>query len=200
MYYDKLPPFIVIATRNAGKLREFQLLFHSLPTTLIGLDQFPHVSVSDEPYTTYQENAVHKAHHIMTQVHLPVLADDSGLEIEALPHLLGVYSARYLPESSYQEKCQSILALLEGKPRGARFVAALALVTPNGHTYSVEGECRGVIASQMQGQRGFGYDPIFIPNGYSITYAEMTDTIKNTISHRANAVKSLLTYLGEHNQ
>lgn len=200
MYYDKLPPLIVIATRNAGKLREFQHLFHLLPTTLIGLDQFSHVSVSDEPYTTYQENAAHKAHHIMAQVQLPVLADDSGLEIDALPHLLGVYSARYLPGLSYRAKCQSILAQLEGKPREARFIAALALVFPDGQTFSVEGECRGLIASQVQGQKGFGYDSIFIPNGYTTTYAEMSDTIKNTISHRAQAVKLLLATLGEHDQ
>lgn len=200
MCYAKLPPLIVIATRNAGKLREFQQLFQALPTTVIGLDQFPHVSVSEEPYDTYQDNAAHKANHVMTQLNLPVLADDSGLEIEALPDLLGVYSARYQPELSYLRKCDTILTLLENKPRYARFVAALALVIPEGQSFVVEGECRGVIAPQLKGEHGFGYDPIFIPKGYTTTYAEMSDTIKNTISHRAQAVKLLLIALGEHDQ
>lgn len=196
MCYDNLPTVIVLATRNLGKLREFQQLLRDFPFSIVSLDQFNDVSVSDEPFETYQENARAKAHHVMKQVNMAVLADDSGIEIDALPAQLGVHSARFMSDLSYSEKCVYLTSILPANQRTARFVAALALVTPEGCEWVVEGHCMGSIAEHPRGDLGFGYDPIFIPQESELTYAEMDEDTKNQISHRAHAVSLLRKLLG----
>lgn len=196
MCYDNLPTVIVLATRNLGKLREFQQLLRDFPFSIVSLDQFNDVSVSDEPFETYQENARAKAHHVMKQVNMAVLADDSGIEIDALPAQLGVHSARFMSDLSYSEKCVYLTSILPANQRTARFVAALALVTPEGCEWVVEGHCMGSIAEHPRGDLGFGYDSIFMPQESELTYAEMDEDTKNQISHRAHAVSLLRKLLG----
>lgn len=191
---------IMIATKNEGKIREFRNLFATYNIdvlSLLDLDStFPDI---EETGTTFLENAQLKAQQTSDQLHMPVLADDSGLVIDALNGRPGIYSARYAGEGAAdQDNIDLVMKELAGVPfinRSARFVCVLAMSLINGQTIYRKGYCEGKIALTQQGDHGFGYDPIFIPDGYEETMAELSPTIKNSISHRRDAINQLETWL-----
>lgn len=189
---------LIIGSRNKGKLREIQDL---LSETDIHVQLLSDVGVADdreveETGATFVENATLKATSFAQYTHLPTLADDSGLAVEALNGAPGVYSKRYAPGSDH-DRNQHLLAAMAGQTnRKARFVSVICLYDPaSTETYTFTGEVTGTIADTERGQNGFGYDPLFIPDGYTQTFAELGDTVKNTISHRARALAKLKEFL-----
>lgn len=154
-----------------------------------------------EDYETLQENALEKARYVKEHYGYDCFADDTGLEIEALGNRPGVYSARYAgPAKDSQANMRKVLEEMEGeRNRKARFRTVIALIW-KGREYSFEGEVRGEILTARQGQTGFGYDPIFRPDGYKESFAEMPMDEKNSISHRGKAVKKLVDYLNREQQ
>lgn len=191
---------LLIATRNAGKLRELEQLLAGLPFVLTNLADFPHIEQVKEIGKTFVENAVLKAAGYATQARTLTLADDSGLEIDALGGAPGVFSARYLGESaSYAARINSLLGELitiDAARRNASFVSAIAIADTDGNVLDVSvGTCEGRIAFGARGSRGFGYDPIFVPDGYDLTFAELDTEVKNEISHRARALRGAREYL-----
>lgn len=192
---------ILIATGNPGKLREYSEIFGVLGVTFVmpadvGLAGFE----PDEPYETFLENARHKALAYAARATMPVVADDSGLCIDALEGRPGVYSARYAgPGASDEDRTRKVLAELADvadHQRRAQFVCVSAAALPNGTVEAAEGIVRGMIA-RAPGRRitGFGYDPIFVPEGYSIPFSEMPAAQKHAISHRGRAAVALLPAL-----
>jgi XTP/dITP diphosphohydrolase len=178
---------LVIATGNAGKLREYRGLLAGTGLELVAFD-----TEVDEVGETYSENARLKAETACTRSELPSLGDDSGVEVEALGGFPGLHSARLAP--TQVERTAELLKRLEGKPRpwNARFVCVVALAAPNLATQLFEGECRGEIVPEWRGQAGFGYDPIFLVPGTGKTFGEMPPQEKRLYSHRARAVRALL--------
>jgi XTP/dITP diphosphohydrolase len=192
------PPELVIATTNQGKLREVRDILGNLRFKLSTLRDYPNLEPVAETGTTFAENAALKACDYARQTGLLTLADDSGLEVRALRGTPGIYSARYLGEAtSYTERIQAILSALEThQDRAARFVCVIVIAAPDGtplHTST--GICEGHIANSARGQGGFGYDPIFIPDGHDRTFAEIPSQFKNRISHRARALRSAREFL-----
>jgi len=183
---------LLIASKNDGKCREIQSALGGLDLDFTTLRDFPDVASATEEGASYEENALEKARQYWTLTGVPALADDSGLEIEHLAGKPGVRSARFAGStSSYAQKNEAVLALLEGVPpakRGARFVCAVAYIDANGDSYVVRAECKGRIAESIRGEYGFGYDPIFIPEGYDQTFGELGQNVKSRISHRAKAL------------
>jgi len=192
---------LLIATHNPGKQREYEAL---LAKPAIGLALcWPQelgltLNVS-ESGATYTDNARLKALAYAEASALWTLADDSGLEVDALNGAPGPHSARYGGRAmSDADRYQLVLRQLEGVPlprRSARFRCVVVLATPSGQTYAAEGLCEGLIALQARGEQGFGYDPIFYLPGYERTMAELPGEVKNRISHRARAVESILPTL-----
>ena len=178
---------LVIATGNTGKLREYRELLASAGLELIAFD-----TEIDEVGETYTENARLKAETAVERSGLPALGDDSGVEVEALEGFPGIRSARLGP--TQEERTAELLKRLEGKPRpwNARFVCVLALADPGHPTQFFEGECRGEIVPEWQGEAGFGYDPVFLVRGTGKTFGEMRLEEKRLYSHRARAVRALL--------
>lgn len=192
-------PSLLVATRNEGKLLELRQLLADLPLGLLGLDDFPTIQTVAETGLTFVENASLKASGYATQGHILTLADDSGLEVDALGGAPGVLSARYAGEAaSDAARADKLLAELSGvavENRTARFVCAIAIASSEGSILNVStGTCEGQIDLASHGQRGFGYDPVFIPNGYTSTFAELAPSVKNRISHRARALRGALDY------
>ena len=186
---------MVIATRNAGKLREFRSLLASLGSRILSLNDLSLEVELEESGDSFAENARLKAVGYSCLTPYPVLADDSGLEVEALGGRPGIYSARYAgPNASDADRIRKLLHELEqsAAPRSARFVCALALAREGALILEAEGECRGIIADEPCGNNGFGYDPVFLIPELGKTYAELTDSEKNVHSHRARAVASLI--------
>lgn len=190
---------IMIATRNSGKVSEFKQLFDEYGIkvkSLLDIDDLPDV---EETGSTFTENAQLKAEQIAMQLQKPVLADDSGLQIDALGGKPGVFSARYAGDMTNDvrnyEKVLEEMKDVEEKKRTARFVCVLAMTIPGERTIFKEGFCEGKIAQQPIGTNGFGYDPIFIPKGYERTMAQLEDREKNTISHRYHALLQLKKWL-----
>ncbi len=192
----------VIATHNPHKLEELSRILRPLGIEAV-TDRDLGVSLTDvdETGTTFAENAFLKAEAACKETGLPAIADDSGLCIDALNGAPGVYSARYAPEG---ERKKTVLRQLRDVPddrRGARFVSAICCVFPNGDTVTSEGVCPGRIGHECRGQNGFGYDPIFEVEG-GRTFAELSPTEKDTISHRGIALRQfrdhLRAYLKEH--
>ena len=194
---QSVSPTIVIATRNAGKLREFQTLLHPLDCDIRSLDD----SAADmkgveieESGSTFAENARLKAVGYSMLVPFPVLADDSGLEVDALGGRPGIHSARYAgPDASDADRIRKLLGELKssGGRRDARFVCALALARNGEVIAEAEGSCSGVIIDEARGLKGFGYDPVFLFPEPGKTFAELDDAEKNHYSHRARAVAAL---------
>ena len=182
---------LVIATRNRGKLREIARLLAGLPAALCGLEEFPEAPVVEETGGTFEENARLKAVAAARATGRLSLAEDSGLEVEALGGRPGVLSARYAGEGASGEAlCRKVLGELTGVPaerRGARFVCVVAAATPGGVLWTVEGTCCGYIAEEMRGEGGFGYDPIFFYPPRGRTFAELSPEEKNAVSHRGRA-------------
>jgi XTP/dITP diphosphohydrolase len=191
-------PEILIATKNAGKIKELRELLADLPVRLKSFGDFPDVADVMETGTTFSENAVLKAQSYALQTKLWALADDSGLEVVALNGAPGVFSARYAGENaSDEDRIEKLLKELENKPeRRARFVCSMAIADESGKIrFLAEGVCEGRIASSAKGANGFGYDPIFIPDGFSETFGELSGDIKQQISHRARALNKIIQQL-----
>ena len=191
---------LVMATRNAGKVRELAELLRDLDVRLLSLDDFPELPEIPEEGATFAENALAKAQTVARLTGLPALADDSGLEVEALGGRPGVFSARYAQDRtggrtpSDEDNWRKLLdELREVSPekRQARFVCEIALAWPNGRLLTTRGEVSGVIAQEPRGTRGFGYDPVFWVPAYEATVAELDLAVKNRISHRGRALKQL---------
>jgi len=190
---------LLIATGNVGKIVELKGLVADLRIEVVGLDSFPYVSEVPETGSTFGENARLKAIGYAEQTGLPALADDSGLEVSALQGRPGVLSARYGGNVPFTEKMQTLLSELEltgATDRSARFVSAIALSMPDGSVLAeAEGICSGRLAEQPRGGGGFGYDPLFIPEGYDETFGELPSEIKAQISHRSRAFSLILPVL-----
>lgn len=188
---------LIIATKNPGKIKEFNSLFKDYfenVYSLLDFDSIPEI-IEDRP--TFAGNAIKKAEIIGQYFNKITLADDSGLIVPSLNGAPGIYSARYAGENSTDEdNCMKLLCEMNGiQNREAKFVCALALVYPDGRKEVFEGECQGVITEKKRGTNGFGYDPVFYISQYDKTMAEIDTDLKNMISHRSNAVKKLINYL-----
>ena len=192
-------PKLVLATHNAHKLQEVKSILAPLGITVLGGDE---VGLTDPPETgtTFAENALIKARAAYRQVHLPVLADDSGLCITALNDAPGLYSARFAAENGgYPAVFSEIERRIHGNPdRSAHFICCLALIINDTEFHTFIGRMDGHIADSARGTHLFGYDPIFIPDGQTQTCGELDPAIKNKISHRARALKQLTDFLKEH--
>lgn len=186
---------VIIATKNKGKASEFKNMFSANGYEVKTLLDIPGAPDVEETGSTFEENAILKAEAIARQFNQFVIADDSGLIVDALDGRPGVYSARYAGEDKVDEaNTEKVLRELEGVPeveRTARFYCALALASPNQETITVSGTMEGLITNQPSGTNGFGYDPIFFVTEQGKTNAELTKEEKNKISHRANALKAL---------
>lgn len=185
---------IIIASNNKGKIKEFKNILEPMGYTVLSQSEAGINIEVEETGTTFKENATLKAEAIYNLKHTAVLADDSGLEVEFLNGEPGVYSARYMGLDSDESRRKCILEKLEGvknTSRGARFVCCICYIDENGNKQYAEGYWNGKIAEEARGENGFGYDPIFIPDGEQRTSAEMSPEEKNVKSHRANALKKL---------
>lgn len=188
---------LVFATNNRHKLEEVSAMLQNKHKILSLNDIQCHEDIP-ETGTTLEENALLKAQYVYQHYNMNCFADDTGLEVEALNGAPGVYSARYAGEGHDSvANMKKLLSELEGKEnRKARFRTVIALII-DGKTYQFEGIVDGHITTSKHGTEGFGYDPIFIPEGYEQTFAELGNEIKNQISHRAKAVKALVEFLNQ---
>lgn len=192
MTLTALPKRILIASGNRGKIREFEFLLRPLQIALTTLSESPHINEPQETGSTFTANAGLKASYYAIHTGEWSIADDSGLEIDLLGGRPGVLSARYGGAATpYQEKMQLVLKELRAMAkdeRGAQFVSVIALADPSGNIrLTAEGICRGSIADSPRGNHGFGYDPIFLPDGFDRTFGEMSDDEKRSLSHRGKA-------------
>lgn len=186
---------IFLATGNEGKVKEMKDLLAELEVELVTTFDLSEVPEVVEDGSTLKENAIKKAEKLADYTELLTIADDTGLLVDALAGKPGVYSARYAGEdATYADNNRKLLSELEDVPleeRTARFKTVMALVKPAGGIRTVEGICEGKIGFKPKGNHGFGYDPLFIPKGYNLTFAEMDSELKNEISHRAKALDKL---------
>ncbi|GGC93156.1 non-canonical purine NTP pyrophosphatase [Thalassobacillus devorans] len=193
---------LIVATKNNGKVKEFREMFKIYGIELKSLHDLPDWSGDIvEDGATFEENAAIKAEAISKAYDVPVLADDSGLEVDALQGRPGVYSARYAGEEKNDQKnLEKVLKELEEtgySERTARFVCCIAIIQPGKEAIIKRGTCEGKIAKKPEGSHGFGYDPIFVPDGYDQTMAQLTADEKNAISHRRNAIDKVEQWLKE---
>jgi XTP/dITP diphosphohydrolase len=190
-----LIPRLTVASKNPDKVREIEGLLAptGLATEIVGGLDWPDVEETGETLT---ENALLKGRAVAEATGLPVLADDTGLEVDALGGEPGVHTARFAgPEASYADNLARLLEAMEGvEDRRARFRTVVALVFPSGEEIVAEGVLEGVITTEPRGSGGFGYDPVFEVGGH--TLAEMTAEEKNQLSHRARAIRALVEALG----
>lgn len=190
---------LTVASRNPGKLRELDRLLEPAGWQVVGIEELAPGFDVEETGETFEENSLLKARAARDQVGGWVMADDSGLEVEALGNEPGVRSARFLgPEATFPERRAEILRRLEGLPderRAARFRCVVSLVGPAGDERLFEGICPGTIARAARGEGGFGYDPVFLPAGYDRTFAEMEPGLKDRLSHRGIAVRKAAEFL-----
>lgn len=190
---------IVLATRNRKKIEEIIRITQGLAVTILTLDDFPGCPETEEDGKTFEENAIKKAVAVSKYTGKPALADDSGLEVYALHGAPGTLSARYAGERANDknnvEKLLKEMSSFQGHDRKARFVCCMALAFPEGPINTFYGMSEGMIATEQRGEGGFGYDPVFYPEGYSRTFAEMSGERKDTLSHRGKALKEVQEYL-----
>lgn len=190
---------IVLATRNQHKKQELVALLSGLDISIRTLDDFPEAPEVVEDGDTCEANAMKKAVEIAGYTGLPAVADDTGLEVDALGGRPGAFAARYAGENaSYEDNCRKLLHELRGVPpaqRGARFVTVAAIAFPGGKTMSAKGVLDGVIAESAVGSNGFGYDPVFVLPEYNQTLGQLPPDVKNRISHRARAFAQAKTLL-----
>ncbi|MGI5128503.1 RdgB/HAM1 family non-canonical purine NTP pyrophosphatase [Pseudonocardia sp. CA-107938] len=190
---------VLLATRNAGKLVELRRLLDSAGIEVLGLADVPEFPEAPETGATFAENALAKARDAAAATGLPAVADDSGIAVDALNGMPGVLSARWCGRHGADlENLQLVLGQLQDVPderRGARFVCAAALVLPDGTETVVHGEWPGRLVRAPRGTNGFGYDPIFVPDGEERTSAELSPEEKDAASHRGRAMRALVPHL-----
>jgi XTP/dITP diphosphohydrolase len=193
---------IVLATRNPDKGRELGALLGGLGIRIRTLADFPSAPEVVEDGTTCEANAIKKAREIARATGVPAVADDTGLEVEALGGRPGVYAARYAGEhATYEDNCRKLLLELAGVPRSkrtARFLTVAAIAFPSGDVHVTQGSLEGLIAEQPLGDRGFGYDPVFLVPEFNRTLAQLTAEEKNRMSHRAKAFLQMRVWLEDH--
>lgn len=190
------PERLAIATRNAHKLRELAAICTDWPVEWVTVEthdgEWPDV---EEPHDTYLRNALEKAHAVAQALGVPAVADDSGLEVDALGGAPGPRSARYAGQDATDaDNRRQLLAALKGIPgagRSARFRCVAAVAWPDGREIHAEGACEGVLETKERGSGGFGYDPLFVPEGWDRTMAELEPHEKDRISHRGRAFRAL---------
>jgi len=184
---------LVIATRNKGKTSEIKSLLSGFPVIIRNLDDFGPIPEVKEDGETFDDNAYKKARFAAKILGFPALADDSGLVVEALDGAPGVHSARYAGENATdEERCLKLLNEMKGKTnRTAAFECVISIAVPSGAALTYEARCEGLIAENLRGANGFGYDPIFLYPPFKKTFAELTQEEKNRISHRGKAFKEL---------
>ena len=194
---------LILASNNKKKLRELGEILSDMDVELLSQREAGCDFEVDETGTTFAENAYLKAKAVADATGLAAVADDSGLMVEALNGEPGVYSARYAPgghEASDKEKYEYLLSkLVNVEHRAAKFVSSICCIFPDGSIIRTEGECRGEILREPAGEGGFGYDPVFMPQGYDRSMAELGTDVKNRISHRANALREFKKKLRELN-
>jgi len=187
---------VVLATSNKGKIAEFNELFKDFGFEVKGLDQFPEIGEIPEPGETFLENAIIKAQTVANLTGLVAVADDSGLEVDALGGAPGVYSARYSGEDATPAKNNAkLLKALEGvaqEKRTARFVCVMVAATPDNIRIQSRGDWDGQIAFELSGDQGFGYDPLFFDPELDCVAAKMSRETKNARSHRGKALRALM--------
>lgn len=192
---------IIFATKNPGKMEEIRMILGDLKLPILSMKEAGIDLDIVEDGTTFEENAVIKAKAVAKQADAIVLADDSGLEIDALNKEPGIYSARYMGEdTSYEIKNQNLIDRLEGVPdekRTARFVCAIAAAFPDGRVITSYGTIEGMIGYESRGNGGFGYDPIFYLPEYGCSTAELTPEKKNELSHRGKALRAMKEQLSK---
>lgn len=194
------PLRIVLATRNAHKVAEIGDALGLPGVELVGLGEFPDAPEVVEDGSTFRANAEKKAREIAEATGLPALADDSGLVVDALDGAPGVRSARFAgPDADDVANRAELRRRMAGVPAGrsARFVCVMALAVPGAGTATVEGRCDGTLLREERGESGFGYDPLFVPEGESRTFAEMTRAEKAAMSHRGRALRVIRARLEE---
>ncbi len=185
---------IVLGTKNKGKMAEFRELLKGVPIRVRLLSDFPQIPVVAEDGRSFLENAEHKAKAYAKAAGMIAVAEDSGLEVDYLGGEPGIRSARFAGEhATDRENIGKLLTLMEAVPwsqRSARFVCVICIADPEGRTAFAQGSCEGTLSFEMKGTHGFGYDPIFVPRGFTMTMAEMKPRLKNSISHRAAAIRA----------
>jgi XTP/dITP diphosphohydrolase len=193
---------LLLATRNQGKIVEFRRILDALAPgeiELVGLDQFPDLHDVDETGTTFEENALLKAREMSEATGIPAIADDSGLCVDALNGDPGIYSARWSGEhGNDRANLEKVLDQLKDVPnaeRGAYFICVAALYLPDGRTHCEEGRFYGRILRSPVGENGFGYDPIFQPEGLEISSAQMSAEEKDAVSHRGTALRAIAPFV-----
>lgn len=193
---------IIAASSNAHKIKEIQAIMDKFGIKVISRDEagVPPFEI-EEDGRTFEENSYKKAAAIMKVTGKTTIADDSGLMVDYLGGAPGVYSARFAGEEhddvKNNEKLLKLLKNVTGDDRKARFVSVITLVKPDGQSLVARGECEGRIIGAPVGENGFGYDPLFVPDGYDRTFAQFTEEEKNAVSHRARALRKLEELLGE---
>ena len=187
---------IVLASRNPNKIHELRELLSLPDLRVLSTADFPELEEVDEDALTLEGNALKKAHYVAMVTGLPSLADDTGLEVTALDGAPGVFSARYAGEqASYDDNVEKLLSQMEDiEQRNAQFRTVVAFVDAD-KQWIFEGVCTGQISRYRKGVKGFGYDPIFVPDGFEQSFAEMGSKQKNSISHRGLAMKEAVAFL-----
>jgi XTP/dITP diphosphohydrolase len=191
---------LVLATKNSGKVIEFRRILIDLGAThleVVGLDEFPEIGEIEETGSTFEENSLLKARTICKLTGLPAIADDSGICVDALGGAPGLYSARYSGQgdAANNEKLLAALANVPDERRGAYFICVAAYVRPDGFERVEEGRFYGRILHQSVGSGGFGYDPLFQPEGLNCSSAELSAEEKDAISHRGKAMRAIAPYI-----
>jgi XTP/dITP diphosphohydrolase len=193
---------LLLATRNRDKVRELAALLGDLPVAVRSLHDVEGIPEIEEDAETIEGNAIKKARVAFERSGLPSLADDTGLEVGYLQGAPGVYSSRYAgPGATYADNVKKLIRAMKGVParrRNARFRCVMAFVSTGGVLEVAEGICPGVILEAPRGNGGFGYDPVFLPDGHQETFAEMDLATKNALSHRARAAKAVTPILARH--
>ena len=187
---------LVIATNNKGKLRDLETLLPGM--RLLTLEDIGFSTPIPEPYETFTANAMTKAMTVYNFSRRMVMADDSGLCVDALGGRPGVYSARYAGEGATdEENLQKLLSEMEGQANRKAYYTAVICVVVDNRPYFFEGTCHGTITERPMGSAGFGYDPVFLPDGYRQTFAQLPQEVKNSLSHRGEAVRKMVQFFDE---
>ncbi len=191
---------LFFVSSNQHKIREFRQIFHELGDqhSLITLADHPEweIEVAENGHT-YQDNALLKAQAYQKRVHYPIIADDSGVEVAAFPGLLGLHSARWYPGTDHDRTLALLQKMQSSSDRRLTYHCTICLLPPNQSPQFFTGDLEGVAALKPSHVQGFGYDPIFIPHGYQETFNQLGQNVKNTFSHRRQAIEKLFAYLSQ---